>query len=202
MKTYGSLFLLLLLLIAPSVLSQNIELVQSSDSIHINGILGNDEWLGSKKVTIERSDEWKINIRIKYDQEYLYVAFENLTSENKGKLNAEILIQTNPEDDKWNDNTYWFHSSYSNCYSNVEYYNWENCSTNHQDWKANVYPFENGNDNIEFQISLKKLELETTSSKNQIKIAFKLSDVSELHSYWPRQAQIQSPQTWAKLIFN
>lgn len=202
MKTYGSLFLLLLLLIAPSVLSQNIELVQSSDSIHINGILGNDEWLGSKKVTIERSDEWKINIRIKYDQEYLYVAFENLTSENKGKLNAEILIQTNPEDDKWNDNTYWFHSSYSNCYSNVEYYNWENCSTNHQDWKANVYPFENGNDNIEFQISLKKLELETTSSKNQIKIAFKLSDVSELHSYWPRQAQIQSPQTWGELIFN
>lgn len=201
MKTYGSLFLLLLLFITPSVLSQNIELVQSSGSININGILGNDEWLGSKKVTLVRSDEWKINIRIKYDQDYLYVAFENLAFESKGKLNAEILIQTNAEDDKWNDNTYWFHSSYSNCYSKEEYYNWENCSTNHQDWKANVYPFKNGNDHIEFQISLKKLGLEIAGN-NQIKIAFKLSDVSELHSYWPQKAEIQSPQTWGKLILN
>jgi hypothetical protein len=67
----------------------------------------------------------------------------------------------------------------------------------------NEHPLlENGNDNIEFQISLKKLRIDTTGSKNQIKIAFKLSDVSELHSYWPQKAQIRSPQTWAKLIFN
>lgn len=202
MKICRTILLLLILMITPNLAGQNIKLSKSSESTIIDGVISDDEWLNSKIITVKRDNEWKINIRIKYDQEYLYVAFENLTSENKGKLNAEILIQTNPEDDKWNDNTYWFHSSYSNCYSNLEYYNWENCSTNHQDWKANVYPFENGNDNIEFQISLKKLELETTSSKNQIKIAFKLSDVSELHSYWPRQAQIQSPQTWGELIFN
>lgn len=188
-------------MITPSVMGQQIQLSKGSESIVIDGVISNDEWLNSHMVAVKRDNDWEIPIRIKYDQEYLYVAFENFTFKNKGKLNAEILIQTNAENNQWTDNTYWFHSSYSNCYSNGEYYNWENCSTNHLDWKANVYPFENENDNIEFKISLKKLGLETAGN-NQIKIAFKLSDVSELHSYWPPKAEIKSPQTWAKLIFN
>lgn len=202
MKTYEFIFLFLSLFITPALLSQNLELMQRSESVHIDGVIRSDEWQGSKKIAIERSSDWRITVHLKYDQEYLYIVFENLTFESNGKLNAEILIQTNAENNDWTENTYWFHSSYSNCYSIGEYYNWENCSTNHQDWKANVYPFENGNDNIEFRISLKKLGIDTTGSTNQIKIAFKLSDVSELHSYWPPKAEIKSPQTWAKLIFN
>ena len=202
MKICRIIFFLFILMVTPHVVGQQIELSKSSASTVIDGVISNDEWLNSKIVTVKRDNDWEIPIRIKYDQEYLYIVFENLTFESNRKLNAEILIQTNAENNDWTENTYWFHSSYSNCYSIGEYYNWENCSTNHQDWKANVYPFENGNDNIEFQISLKKLGIDTTGSKNQIKIAFKLSDVSELHSYWPQKAQIRSPQTWAKLIFN
>ena len=166
----------------------------------IDGVLG-EEWKDAQNVNIPISPNLSVTVSCKYDDAYLYVAFENLTTSDGVRLTPEILIATNYAEIKsWNNNTYWFHASYSNCEGKGAYYNWKNCATNHSDWQANIFPFQNGNNNIEFKISWAKLQINPSSNLN-VGIAFKLSDPLENQYYWPELATISSPATWGILKF-
>jgi hypothetical protein len=166
----------------------------------IDGVIGEEEWVDAKEIKLLRTAEWKIDVLVKYDSEFIYVAFRNLTYPQMARINAEILVQTKVDKNEWDDTCYWFHSSYSNCSSLGEYYNWDFCSNDPPGWKANTFPFKNGNNNMEFKISFSKLNLIPTKGK-QLKMAFKLSNPLEQHTYWPETASISNPISWGFIEF-
>jgi hypothetical protein len=198
-----SLFILLLILFFVSlqgVAQNSILLPKTTVAPLIDGVLG-EEWKDAKAVSIQLTPNWSATVSYKYDVEYLYIALENLVSTDGLRVTPEILIATNLSAIKsWNNDTYWFHSSYSNCEGKGEYYNWEYCATNPPDWQANIIPFQNGNNNIEFKISWAKLNIAPNPDLN-IRIAFKLSDPTEKQHYWPELATISNPATWGILKF-
>lgn len=166
----------------------------------IDGIITEEEWVDAQEIQLQRTPEYKVKVLVKYDSQYIYVAFTNLSDPKMTRLNTEILVQTIEDKNEWDENCYWFHASYSNCFSRGEYYNWEFCSENPSGWKANTFPFKNGNNNIEFKISFSKLNIKPSIGK-QLKIAFKLSDLLEQHNYWPENAIISNPLTWGFIKF-
>jgi hypothetical protein len=152
-----------------------INLQKSSIAPVIDGVIG-EEWDDAKEVHFIGKTDSQVKAKVKYDQDNLYIVFLNLTDSTNTRRNAEILIHTNPENTIWNQNSYWFHASYSNCSAVGEYYNWEDCTMNPPDWQANTFPFKNDNNNIEFRISFKKLQI-TPATDTKLSIAFKLSAV-------------------------
>ena len=172
-----------------------IHLTESSITPTIDGIIQESEWKDAKEILINVIANQNVTVLVKYDAKNLFVAFINLTNANKIRLNPELLIHTEVENLGWNENCYWFHSSYGNCAAIGQYYYWEDCTTNPIGWKANTFPFKNENNNMEFKISFSKLNITPTKGK-QLKIAFKLSDPLEQHAYWPETATIANPLSW------
>lgn len=168
----------------------------------IDGVIIEEEWADAQKIQLQRTPEYKVKVLVKYDSQYIYVAFTNLSEPEMTRLNTEILVQTIEAENEWDENCYWFHASYSNCFSRGEYYNWEFCAENPSGWKANTFPFKNGNNNIEFKISFSKLQLALPTPGTKLKVAFKVSSVDEKHTYWPKEASIKSPDTWGTITFN
>jgi len=165
----------------------------------IDGVLGT-EWNDATEISLKGLTAQEAKVLITYDETYLYIAFQNLINKQHIRLNPEVLINTTSKDSIWNDNSYWFHSSYSNCSAVGAYYNWEDCSMSPAGWKANTFPFKKGNNNIEFKISFSKLKIAPIKG-NQLKVAFKLSDPLEEQFYWPTTAIISKPATWGILKF-
>jgi len=195
-------FILLLILFFVSLqgVAQNLILLpKTTITPLIDGVLG-EEWKDATEISLEGLTDQEAKILIKYDDEYFYIAFQNLINNQHIRFNPEVLINTTIKDTIWNENSYWFHSSYSNCSAVGEYYNWEDCSTNPIGWKANTFPFEKGNNNIEFKINFSKLKISPIKGK-QIKVAFKLSNPLEQKLYWPESAIISEPSTWGVLKF-
>lgn len=202
MKNNFPILLLLLLFYGPlKVHAQKspITIPKTTIAPEIDGLLG-EEWKDALSVVISGSPAWDVTVYCKYDEDYIYFAFKNLISPNEVKVNPDVLINTNLNNSKWEKTTFWFHSSYSNCDGNGEYYTWENCSKNHPDWKANTFPYLNGNNNIEYKISWSKLHIAPNPDLN-IGIAFKISDVQEKNLYWPESAIISNPATWGTFKF-
>ncbi len=203
MKILFNTLLFLVFLYTGIIYSQHnqLQLNKTSETHNIDGIINEKEWSDAKKIQLERTQEWKIDVLVSYDDLYIYVAFANLEGTDQTRLNAEILVQTKIDENGWDENTFWFHSSYGNCYSQGEYYNWEHCSNNPSGWNANTYPFKNGNDNIEFKISFAALQMEAPLSGAKLRVAFKMSGADEIHTYWPKNASIESPSSWGLLYF-
>lgn len=202
MKRITTVLLILALLMNFLGYTQNtiIPFQKSSIAPIIDGVIAADEWADATEVNIIGKVNLQVSVLVKYDTENLFIAFSNLTDSNNIRRNTEILLHTNPENATWDENAYWFHASYSNCAAIGEYYNWEDCTMNPPDWKANTFPFKNDNDNIEFKISFKKLQI-TPSANATLRIAFKLSDPLEQHQYWPSGAEISNPSSWGILQF-
>lgn len=165
----------------------------------IDGVLG-EEWKDATKFLIKGLTDPETEVFVKYDAEYLYIAFQNLITNENMRYNPEVLINTNINNTEWNENSFWFHSSYSNCWAVGGYYIWEDCSMNPAGWEANTLPFKNENNNIEFKISFSKLKM-TPIKGEQLKVAFKLSNALEQKLYWPESATISDPSTWGVLKF-
>ena len=203
MKTLFYTLLLFVFFHHGTVFSQQneMQLTPSTFFPTIDGIIGEEEWLDAASLQLQRTSDWSITILVTYDEQYIYVAFTNLMSTETTRLNAEIVVQTQVAINEWNENTYWFHSSYSNCSSLGVYYNWEHCSKEPTGWKANTYPFIKGNHNMEFKISFSKLQIKTPTPGDKLRIAFKLSSADENHTYWPYKASIVYPDSWGTLIF-
>jgi hypothetical protein len=89
-----------------------------------------EEWADAQKIQLQRTPEYEVGVLVKYDSQYIYVAFTNLSEPEMARLNTDLLIQTIEAENEWDENSYWFHASYSNCFSRGEYYNWEFCAEN------------------------------------------------------------------------
>lgn len=199
-KSYLFILLLIIISLPHKGYAQNSILLSKTTVVPlIDGVLG-EEWKDATEISLKGLTNQEAKVLIKYDDEYLYIAFQNLINNQHIRFNPEVLINTTLKDTIWNENSYWFHSSYSNCSAVGEYYNWEDCSKNPKEWKANTFPFKKGNNNIEFKISFSKLKTLPIKGE-QIKVAFKLSNPLEQQLYWPESAIISEPSTWGVLKF-
>lgn len=203
MKTCFLSLLLFIFLGQGTIYSQQnqLQLKSSATAPLIDGIIDKDEWVDAQEIKLQRTADWQVNILVKYDSNNLYVAFQNLSNPQLTRLNSEILIQTIVNENNWDENCFWFHSSYSICYSQGNYYNWEHCSNDSPGWKANTFPFTEGNNNMEFKIRFSKLQIDQPNPGMKLRVAFKLSSADESHTYWPHEADIQYPDSWGKLVF-
>ena len=168
----------------------------------IDGDVSNIEWMDSDSIYIHRSDDWIIKILTKYDDKNLYVAFTNLETDTN-RVISEILFEPNLQADTvWNSNTLWFHASYGDCFKAGGYFDWSTCSKTKTDWSANNLDFKNGNDNMEFQISLSKLMAYNISQTDIFfRIAFDVGDKYDNINLWPDSAVISNPSTWGYAKF-
>ena len=179
-----------------------VKLIESQTApVIIDGKLAEQEWLDAQEVLIPGITDREVTVLLKYDTDNIYIAFKNLTDAQNINSNAEVLVHTNIEGDAWNENCYWFHSSYGNCSAIGQYYYWDDCTTNPTGWIANTFPFNSDNNNMEFKISFSKLNITPTKGK-QLKMAFKLSNPLEQHTYWPQHAVIENPLSWGTIVFN
>ena len=178
-----------------------VELLKIDTAPVVDGQIDTVEWEGAKELSIHTKNGNAVSVWVTYDSEHLYVAFTDLTDLQNSNLNAEVLVSTGNEEASWTSECYWFHSSYGNCFATGQYYYWDDCSTEPVGWKANTFPFLNGNNTIEFKISFTKLNISPKQGE-QLKIAFKISDPLEQHAYWPEAATIAKPDTWGTLRFN
>lgn len=203
MKKLACASLILLLAGINNSLAQEIMVnsIKDNNTVKVDGIIMEGEWKDANFIEMNRTDDWKLKVYFTRDMEYLYVGFKNLVSEKNGRLSPEILISTSSEvGDNWDQNTFWFHSSHGNCEGVGDYYTWKHCGSETDGWEANTLPFDGGNDNIEFKISFSKLQMRPKQG-DKIRIAFKLSNVHDLATYWPSSSEISSPSTWGFLNF-
>ena len=166
----------------------------------IDGNLNDKNWDEVFDLEFKNSKNSNFSASITYDSEYLYVACKNLTDVNGIRHHAEILINTGEPNTSWNANCHWYHSSHTSCSSKGAYYMWKNCSDQHPDWKANNFPFTNGNNHMEFKISLATLGIEPQKG-TEFQLAVKISDSGTLHHYWPNVAAIEDPSIWRVVSF-
>jgi hypothetical protein len=180
--------------------NEEILLMPSHSVPEIDGVIQDLEWNDSQTLTMFGPKGRTINVLLKFSDHHLFVAFQGLEDENMTRLHPEVLIHTDTEDLVWNERCFWFHSSYSNCYGVGTYYYWDDCTKNPGSWMANTYPFNDGNDNIEFQFSFSLLRFDPLKGR-EIRLALKLSDAQERHIYWPEGATLKEPVTWAAIRF-
>ena len=166
-----------------------IEIIKTNQTISIDGILENNEWRNGKALKMPKLYNRESLVYVTYDTDYLYIAFKDLVDNKGNKTNPEVLISTNGK------------VSYSCCKARGLYYFWEQCDNNPPDWQANTYPFTEGYNNIEMRIAWSALEI-TQLENLKLKMAFKLSDALEVHTYWPEVANIAKPDTWGTIRFN
>ena len=178
-----------------------VHISETNQTISIDGVLEDNEWQDGLVLEMPKLYDRKCSVYVTYDTDYLYIAFKNLVDSKGNKTNPEVLISTAVTSDTWTQDTFWYHVSYSCCTARGLYYFWEQCDNNPPDWQANTYPFTEGHNNVEIRIAWSALEI-TQLENLKLKMAFKLSDPLERHTYWPEVANIAMPDTWGTLTFN
>ena len=176
------------------------EISENDMTPEVDGILLEEEWGKADQFEIGNSYGRNVTVYVTYDGDHLYIAFKNLVNDQGIKINPEIMINANIDSDTWTQDTYWYHISYGCCSAKGIYYFWENCSRNPSDWHANTFPFKDGHNNIEVRIKWSSLNIDPRTGTS-FRMAFKLSDPKERHTYWPEHALINLPNSWAFFKF-
>ena len=71
----------------------------------IDGVLG-AEWNDAKEFLLKGLTDSEAKVLVKYDTEYLYIAFQNLINDQQIRFNPEVLINTTVKDTIWSENSY------------------------------------------------------------------------------------------------
>ncbi|HNP08451.1 MAG TPA: hypothetical protein PKN99_12540 [Cyclobacteriaceae bacterium] len=99
----------------------------ASSAIEVDGLDSEVEWSNARSGEIKVSDEWTIGVKYMQDNNNFYFFFSNLKL-NGQELYPEVLIDIgDSKPPSWNDNLWWFHTSYRNCESNGKHSNYGTC---------------------------------------------------------------------------
>jgi hypothetical protein len=201
MKTKRTIIALFFGLISLVTFSQpdSIIVIKNGNSIKVDGILSPNEWTDADSMIININSNWVSNIYYKHDNKNLLFAFSNLEQVSGNAHQIDILFdKLNNKSSKWDADDLWLHSSHSDCEAIGGYYIWSGCTSTKPDWAANNLPFVNGNDNIEFQISISKIDNKIFEDT----LGFSMVLSGERDTYWPGNAKIDNPSTWGLISFS
>lgn len=192
--------ILITLLFAKSIFAQNdsIIIVKEGTGITVDGIIEANEWTDADSLILEIETDWVSKVYYKYDGSHLLFAFTNLEQISGNPHSVDLLFDkfNNPFYlDNMDDDDVWIHASFGDCEAVGTYYDWNTCSESKPDWLANNLPFSNGNDNIEFEINISKLDNLIGDT-----LGFTMVLTGNVDTYWPESASLDYPISWGKLL--
>ncbi|MBF0376821.1 MAG: hypothetical protein HQK72_05010 [Desulfamplus sp.] len=111
-----------------------------------------------------------------------------------------MLDINNDKATSWQTDDWWLHASAADCEGNGQYNVWSSCQEKLIGWDANN--FLRPQDIVEIQISYEKLGLvslnkEFLDDKKIMGIAFSVTDKINNSRFWPPEAKLENPSTWA-----
>jgi hypothetical protein len=151
------------------------------------------------EVSITVAPGWIVQFRCSHDELELTCRIDNLKNGDALRF-PELMVD--PQDEKtgqWRKGQWWLHSSYNLCEGNGEFnvYNRDGvfqCAKEKPGWSANPFPLKDG-EPMEIRVSLAKLGL---VPGRRFGLALDVTDTQSHWSFWPTDAKLASPATWAE----
>jgi hypothetical protein len=151
------------------------------------------------EVGINVATGWLVRIRCSHDRRELTCRIDNLAAAGVERF-PELMVD--PQDEgtrRWRKGQWWLHSSYNLCEGNGEFNVYERdgvfqCSQEKPGWNANHFPLKQGEAMV-IHITLSKLGL---APGRRFRLAFDVTDTQSHWSFWPTNAKLASPATWAQ----
>jgi hypothetical protein len=178
--------------------------IPSDSPITVDGQATVKEWDDSKSVALPVAQNWTVGVRFKHDAKNLYFELGGVKRGSE-QLFPEILI--NPQNRKsegWEPGEWWLHVSTNLCEGNGEanvYVKNEvfQCSHTKPGWAGNNPPRPDTNV-VEVGVSFAKLGLNARAG-TRLRIAFNVTnatgDEEQKWFFWPHEARLESPKSWA-----
>lgn len=168
--------------------------IEEKNTITIDGRLSEPEWKQAGTVQIKVREGWTVTVAYMQDGENLYFAFSNVKLEEKTELYPEVLLDTgNEKTSAWDNNDWWFHTSYSNCEGKGKFNDYTSCKKGEKEgWTGNNFPLEKDR---AVEIKVKK-SLIQVSEGDMVGMAFNVTDTQKNWYFFPAAATMEQPGSW------
>jgi hypothetical protein len=165
----------------------------------IDGTISKGEWDDAGSVVIRVDSAAAITVRFKHDGENLYCGFVGFNNLSLLRVPEVLIDVDNDRSLVWKSDDWWFHASYTDCWSAGTYNDYSTCVEKAPTWEANnfrgVHSFKNPPPIIEMRIPFELIGLVPDSAKT-IGIAFDVTDTRREWNLWPSTAQLGIPASW------
>lgn len=183
--------------------------VPFGSGVKIDGQIDTNEWDETAAITILVRNDWKAQVRLKHDGDFLYFLFESVKHGNE-RLFPEILIDPqNRKGDRWGKGQWWFHVSANLCEGNGEPNVYMKngtfqCAHIKDGWAGNNPPATDAT-NIEVKVAFTKLNMQPASGV-RFGLATALTnatgDAKQKWFFWPGRGRIDSPVSWGVAVLD
>ena len=179
--------------------------IPDGKAVDIDGRIAPNEWDDVATSVIIVNPDWKSQVRMKHDGEFLYFVFEGVKHGSE-RLFPEILIDPqNRRGDQWEQGEWWFHVSFNLCEGKGEPNVYKKdgvfqCSHQKEGWAANNPP---ATDVIEVKISFAKLGIKPAGGLRfglALGLTNATGDFTQKWFFSPQTANINRPASWATAI--
>jgi hypothetical protein len=162
---------------------------------HING----EEWSDANSISLSiMAGTNEVVVLMKHDGEHLNFAFLGNLESSQIRF-PEILIDANhSRSTAWESDDWWFHVSATDCESKGKHSDYSTCKETKPEW-IGIPNMSGGStvvDTIEIQIPLSYIGV-SIEKDTKIGIAFDVTNTWDSWEFWPNDADMDSPATWA-----
>lgn len=176
-------------------------------AVDLDGKVTAGEWDDAESTQIVVQNDWRIRVRLKHDDENMYLLFENIKHGNQ-RLFPEILVD--PGDRKgavWEKGEWWLHVSYNMCEGDGEPNVYKKdgvsqCGHQKDGWGANNPP-ERDTEAVEVRVSFSKLGIRPTPGLHlglALDVTNATGDDTQKWFFWPPTAKLRLPKTWGEAV--
>jgi hypothetical protein len=169
-------------------------------AVNIDGCFNQHEWDDADSVELKLIDNNIVSIFFKHDGVNLLVAFcKNLKVSAYQFRFPEILLDiNNTKTSNWDEDDHWFHVSATDCNSKGHPKDYSNCIAVQPDWLGEKNFLDpKFNDTVEISIPFTKVGL-NPQQNIVFGIAFDVTDTQWLWEFYPQNATMNNPSTWAE----
>jgi hypothetical protein len=149
------------------------------------------------------SADWSVHVLVRHDERYLYLTFSHLRKNGKERYPEILVDPALAGGDAWSHGQWWLHSSYNLCEADGAYnvYNVNGvfqCAKTKSGFVANHFPL-TGDGVMEIRIALDKFSPALKPGQT-FGLALDVTDTQSAWSYWPTDATLTRPSTWARAM--
>lgn len=192
---------------APGAIQDNIHIPRGKP-ITIDGVVSTGEWDDSQSVRIAIRPDWNVRVRMKHDDQNLYLLFEDVTHGSERLFPEVFLNPQNRRDAEWQKGQWWFHVSQNLCEGdgapNVYRKNGVFlCAHQKLGWDANNPPGQSTQ--VEIRIAFSKINLVPTPGGSfgmALAMTDATGDTQQQWFFWPTKALVQEPDSWGVAILD
>jgi len=166
----------------------------------IDGVLSETEWDDAECAIINVQANWPVTVYYKHNDSALFFCYSGLVGMFGQRYPDVMLDINNDKSADWMPDDWWLHASYNDCEGNGIYNDWTSCIPSHPGWTANNFPLSEPGI-VEMGISYSKIGL-SFMCEDTLGISFEVSDTYTDYHYYPVNATIGNPSTWANGILS